>query len=212
MFLPHGYEGQGAEHSSARIERYLQLCANNNLQIAYPSTPAQLFHLLRRQMKQSFRRPLIVFTPKSLLRHPDCTSNLKDFVKGGFQEVILEPRKKKAKTLALCSGKIYFELKARQKELKDTSTAIVRVEQLYPLHREKMVALADAYPAIERVCWVQEEPANAGAWNHIKTPLRELFGHAPLYVGRPPSAAPAVGSHRAHKNEQEAILNRLFAG
>jgi len=207
LFLPHGYEGQGAEHSSARIERYLQLCARNNLQVVYPTTPAQLFHLLRRQLHQPFRRPLVVFTPKSLLRLPACRSTLAELTRGRFQEILADPTPpKKATSLVLCSGKIFYDLDAaRQKEgVKDV--ALLRIEQLYPLRRDALEAACAPYAKAERLVWVQEEPANMGAWNILRPQLREIFGREPLYVGREAAAAPAVGSHRQHGKEQEAII------
>jgi 2-oxoglutarate dehydrogenase E1 component len=211
LLLPHGYEGQGAEHSSARIERFLQLCADNNIQVVYPSTPAQLFHLLRRQVHQPFRRPLIVFTPKSLLRHPDCRSDLEDLSSGRFREILPDAdTKEDVRTVLLCSGKIYYELAARRQEAGRRDVAIVRIEQLYPLRHEALAESLSAYQgAVFR--WVQEEPANGGAWTFLRPQLAEMLGQEPSYVGRPASAAPAVGSHRLHQLEQERLLAEALA-
>jgi 2-oxoglutarate dehydrogenase E1 component len=211
LFLPHGYEGQGAEHSSARIERYLQLCADNNLQVVNPSTPAQLFHLLRRQMKLPFRRPLIVFTPKSLLRHPDCRSPLVDFAQDRFAEIIPgreEP--KRVRTLLLCSGKIYYELKARKDADEREDVDIIRIEQLYPLREELLQQVVSRYYKYRNLAWVQEEPANGGAWAHLRPQIEELLGKSLQYVGRPAMAASAVGSHRAHNQEQKKLISKAF--
>jgi 2-oxoglutarate dehydrogenase E1 component len=212
LFLPHGYEGHGAEHSSARIERFLQLCADNNMQVVYPSTPAQLFHLLRRQMKLPRRKPLVVFTPKSLLRHPLCVSSLDEFVKGRFQEVIpAETMREKAKTLLLCSGKIYYDLiaQARKRERKDI--AIVRIEQLYPVRMDLLEAAVAPYRNAEKMAWVQEEPRNMGAWSFLRERLVRLFGEEPLYIGRQENDVPAVASHRLHGRQQEQIIDRALA-
>ncbi len=211
MFLPHGYEGQGAEHSSARIERYLQLCADNNMFAVNPSTPAQLFHLLRRQIKLPFRRPLIVFTPKSLLGHPKCRSSLDEFSSGGFQTIIDDVDAPEAvKRILLCSGKIYYELMAEKTAGKHNQVAIIRVEQLYPLMVDRLDEVLQGYSAEAELCWVQEEPANAGAWTHL-SPKLEKVGKRPLrYIGRRAAAATAVGSHRLHKEIQEKLLAEAF--
>ncbi len=207
LFLPHGFEGQGAEHSSARIERYLQLCADNNMQVAYPSTPAQLFHLLRRQMKQPFRKPLVVFTPKSLLRHPRCVSRLDELAAAGFREVIVAGASpQKARRLLLCTGKIYYDLVERLEKDGRQDTAIVRVEQLYPLRSDLLGEVLKPYRDAAEVAWVQEEPRNMGAWSFIRPYLAEILGREPRYVGRPENDVPAVGSHRLHGEEQERII------
>lgn len=203
MFLPHGYEGQGAEHSSARIERYLLLCADNNLQIANPSTPAQFFHLLRRQMKVPWRRPLIVFTPKSMLRHPACRSQMTDFTKARFCEILVDkvpPRP--VQTVLLCSGKIYFELLEKKLADERDDVALIRIEQLYPLREDLLRQAIKSFPKAKAFAWVQEEPANGGAWSFLRPHLNELLGEEPVYVGRPAMAATAVGSHRQHNKEQ----------
>jgi 2-oxoglutarate dehydrogenase E1 component len=212
LLLPHGFEGQGAEHSSARIERYLQLCADNNLQVVYPSTPAQLFHLLRRQVKLPYRRPLIVFTPKSLLRHPACVSRREEFCTGGFREILPAPTAaEEASTLLLCSGKIFYELLERQQAEKRRDVAIVRIEQLYPLRSDQLASACAPYRAARRLAWVQEEPENNGAWPWLRPQLTALLGREPEYIGRPAAAAPAVGSHHLHQQEQQEILSAAFA-
>ena len=212
MLLPHGYEGQGAEHSSARIERYLQLCALNNLFVVYPSTPAQLFHLLRRQVLLPFRKPLVVFTPKSLLRHPACTSSLDGLVHGRFQEVIPAPVSESSlKSLLICTGKIYYDLLERQQRDNRSDVAIVRVEQLYPLRMDLLKAALSVGMPGTKFTWVQEEPKNMGAWHHIRPSLNRTVGREVGYIGRAEEAAPAVGSHRLHKQEQERIIEEAFA-
>jgi len=212
MFLPHGYEGQGAEHSSARIERYLQLCADNNMLVAYPSTPAQFFHLLRRQVKLPFRRPLIVFTPKSLLRLPACRSHLEDFSQGRFWEIIPDPAEpSRVQTVLFCSGKIYYELLDRKEADQRDDVALVRIEQLYPLREDALERALHKYPKARNFAWVQEEPANGGGWSFIHPWLREQIGGELCYVGRPAMAATAVGSHRLHGQEQKKLISKAFS-
>jgi len=207
LLLPHGFEGQGAEHSSARMERFLQLCADNNMQVAYPSTPAQLFHLLRRQMKQPFRKPLVVFSPKSLLRHPQCVSRLEELAEGMFREVIVAgAASEKARRLLLCTGKIYYDLLERVEKDGRDDVAIIRMEQLYPLRTELLGEAVQQYRGVTDVAWVQEEPRNMGAWSFIGPHLAEIIGREPRYVGRPENDVPAVGSHRLHGEEQERIV------
>jgi 2-oxoglutarate dehydrogenase E1 component len=211
LFLPHGYEGQGPEHSSARIERYLSLCAEENLQVAYPSTPAQLFHLLRRQVLLPYRRPLIVFTPKSLLRQPACVSTLAEFTDGRFAPVLADPEPQTgAHTLLLCTGKIYYELAERRRLDRLAGFALWRVEQLYPLRLEQLAATVAAWPQLTRIVWVQEEPENMGAWPFLRPQLAQRFGREPEYAGRPAMAATAVGSHRRHGEEQTRIIDTAF--
>ncbi|WP_432821340.1 2-oxoglutarate dehydrogenase E1 component [Trichloromonas sp.] len=208
MLLPHGFEGQGPEHSSARIERYLQLCAHRNLIVVNPSTPAQLFHLLRRQVRQAFRRPLIVFTPKGLLRHPLCRSRLDDFAKGRFEEVLTtHEAPKKVRRVLLCSGRIYYDLRERLEEKPQNEIALVRIEQLYPLAAAKLAAILKPWAKAETFAWVQEEPQNGGAWNHLRPQLSNILGREPEYIGRDEAASPAVGSHKTHQHEQQAILD-----
>lgn len=212
LLLPHGYEGNGAEHSSARIERFLSLCAENNLQVATPSTPAQIFHLLRRQMKQPFRKPLIIFTPKSLLRNPVCVSDLVELSSGGFKEVIPDSENRpEAGRVLLCSGKIYYELKAQLESSGRKDTAIIRIEQLYPFSGEPLQDALGHCPQDVRIAWVQEEPENMGAWPFLRVELERVLGKTPLYIGRPAAAAPAVGSHRLHGEEQQRIIEEAFA-
>jgi len=207
VFLPHGYEGQGPEHSSARIERYLSLCADHNMQVVYPSSPAQLFHLLRRQVKVPWRRPLIVFTPKSLLRLPACTSALEELSGGGFQPLLPCPTDPAGVTsLLLCTGKIYYELLEAKQAEQRSDVGLLRIEQLYPLEVEPLRAAIARYPQAKRFAWVQEEPRNMGAWPHLHDLLSELLGAKPDYIGRPSAAAAAVGSHRRHQQDQQQLI------
>jgi len=210
LLLPHGYEGAGPEHSSARLERFLQLCAENNMQVCVPSTPAQMFHMLRRQMHQSFRKPLIVMSPKSLLRHELSVSALADLTRGAFARVIGEIDDLPAaevRRAVFCSGKVYFDLlKARRKEeLHDV--ALVRIEQLYPFPTEEYQAILNRYPNLREVVWCQEEPQNQGAWYQIRHRLQELVRRPVLYAGRAPAAAPATGIPRLHELEQQALVS-----
>ncbi len=212
MFLPHGYEGQGPEHSSARMERYLQLCADNNMQIVNTSTPGQLFHLLRRQVKTQHRCPLILFTPKALLRHPACVSTVEDLTSGHFQEVLADDLDaKKCRRVLLCSGKVYYDLLQQRLDDKHKDVAIVRIEQIYPLHKELLKKILKPYKKSVEYCWVQEEIANAGGWDYLRPQLRELIGREPEYIGRKRSASTAVGSNRIHRIEQQHILDSAFA-
>ncbi|NGY05425.1 2-oxoglutarate dehydrogenase E1 component [Solimonas terrae] len=217
VFLPHGYEGQGPEHSSARIERFLQLCAENNQQVCVPSTPAQMFHMLRRQMKRSTRLPLIVMTPKSLLRHPLSVSSLKDLTKGGFQPVIPEVEKldaKKVTRIVFCSGKVYFDLvQARQKD-KLENVALVRIEQLYPFPREGYEAELARYPNAKEVLWCQEEPENQGAWYQIKHRLAVYLQpqHVMMYSTRKGAPTTAVGYLKVHQKEQADVVQEALTG
>ncbi|MFM9958479.1 MAG: 2-oxoglutarate dehydrogenase E1 component [Phycisphaerales bacterium] len=223
MLLPHGYEGQGPEHSSGRMERFLQLCADENIQVVNASTPAQYFHLLRRQIRRSFRKPLVVLTPKSLLRAPHAASRISEFTSGTFREVIDDslysvgqasslPSKAGVKRVILCSGKVYYDLAARRKELERTDLAIVRVEQLYPLHAELLKKIVSSYPKDAEVVWCQEEPKNMGAYQHMFVTLNEQFGWELPYCGRPASATPATGSHHHHHEEVEAFLADAVGG
>ncbi|MCZ6835864.1 MAG: 2-oxoglutarate dehydrogenase E1 component [Planctomycetota bacterium] len=207
-FLPHGYEGAGPEHSSARLERFLTLCANNNMQVVYPTTPAQMFHLLRRQMKRNFRKPLIVMTPKSLLRHPKAVSTIEELTGDWFHHVREDPEVKdpsKIKRLILCSGKIYYDLAAYRNETGHDEVAIARIEQLYPLRIESIQRILDLYPNADMV-WAQEEPENMGAWRYIEDQLREKMELTFPYVGRDANASPAVASSKMHRQEQQRIL------
>ncbi len=214
LLLPHGYEGQGPDHSSARIERYLQLCAENNMTVAQPSTPANHFHLLRQQAYSRPRRPLIVFTPKSMLRLKAASSTVADFTTGSFQRVIDEPRplnKASVKKVLFCSGKIYWDLLAEAEKRNDQSTAIVRVEQLYPTPVDEIKQVYAQYPNAELV-WVQDEPANQGPWTYIGLFLpKYMNGQVAKLVSRPASASPATGSAKSHAAEQADLIERAFA-
>jgi len=211
MFLPHGYEGQGPEHSSARIERFLSLCADSNMLVAYPSTPAQLFHLLRRQVKFSFRRPLVVFTPKSLLRHPRCVSNRETLAKGAFQVMMTEGEVSSAcSTLLMCCGKIYYDLREQLDDKLPDGLVLVRLEQLYPLDCVELESLAKKIADRTRLVWLQEEPGNMGAWSYLAPQLECLFGRRFEFVGRKAAAATAVGSHRRHQQEQQELMERVM--
>jgi 2-oxoglutarate dehydrogenase E1 component len=211
LLLPHGYEGQGPEHSSARLERFLQACAENNIQVANLTTPAQLFHALRRQMKRDFKKPLVIMSPKSLLRHPLAVSKLADFTQGAFQEIIDDPTdSEKAERIILCSGKVYYDLCDYRQRNKIEHTAIIRVEQLYPLHRDRLTALADAYGRNARLIWCQEEPQNMGAWTYIAPQLEEIFGRKPVYAGRDAAASPAVGILSLHRTQLTTFLQKAF--
>ncbi|MBX3746014.1 MAG: 2-oxoglutarate dehydrogenase E1 component [Verrucomicrobiae bacterium] len=214
LLLPHGFEGQGPEHSSARLERFLALAAEDNIQVCYPTTPAQYFHLLRRQVLRNWRKPLVVMTPKSLLRHPGCVSAREELSGGGFRRVLgdTEVAPSEVRTVLLCSGKIYYELVERRKEQGRGDVAIVRLEQIYPMDE---AALQEAMQGYERgtvVRWVQEEPGNMGALRFLKGQWgNRLLRRFPLsYVSRPASASPATGSNNAHKKEQAALLDRAF--
>ncbi len=213
MLLPHGYEGQGPEHSSARLERYLQLCADNNMQVCYPTTPAQYFHLLRRQMKRNFRKPLIVMTPKSLLRSEAAVSREEDFTGGTFQEILegsLPADPKKVDRVILCSGKIYYDLLAYAKEHQKESVALLRLEQLYPLHEEKLKSLVSRYSKKATLIWCQEEPKNMGAYAFIEPQLRNLFEREVCYAGRDADASTAAGALSVHRVEQAALVAAAF--
>jgi 2-oxoglutarate dehydrogenase E1 component len=210
LLLPHGYEGQGPEHSSARLERFLQASAEDNIQVANVTTPAQYFHLLRRQVRRDFRKPLIVMSPKSLLRHPAAVSSISDFTSGGFQEILEEPNAPQGPArLILCSGKVYYDLCEYREKNALTDTAIVRIEQLYPLHKERLGEIARAN-AGARLVWCQEESQNMGAWSWIAPQLEKVFGRAPAYAGRDASSSPAVGSLALHRMELAGLLKDAF--
>ena len=213
LLLPHGYEGQGPEHSSARLERFLQLCAEGNQRVAYPSTPAQYFHILRRQAALSERRPLILMQPKSLLRMPEAASKLADLTSGQFRPVIDDPVASQAREaitrLVFCTGKIYYDLAVKR----SPHVAIVRIEELYPWPGSHVAQIVDLYPAIEEVIWAQEEPKNQGAWTYVSPRLRMSTGNAlpTRYIGRPDRASPAEGYAESHKKEQERIVTEVNA-
>ncbi|HTM63347.1 MAG TPA: 2-oxoglutarate dehydrogenase E1 component [Gammaproteobacteria bacterium] len=211
MLLPHGYEGMGPEHSSARLERYLQLCSQDNMQVCSPTTPAQIFHLLRRQMLQPARKPLIIMSPKSTLRHPLAVSTLNDLADGRFQLVIPEVDKmdnKKVKTIIFCTGKIYYDLLEQRREQKLTDAAIIRIEQLYPFPEKACKEIFASYPSATDIVWCQEEPENQGAWPSIMPYLSSLLGKGQVmrYSGRKAAAAPAVGYHAVHEKEQKEVV------
>lgn len=213
LLLPHGYEGQGPEHSSARMERFLSLCGDQNMQVVYPTLPVQMFHILRRQATMQMDKPLVIFTPKGLLRHPECVNDIADFSKGSFQEILDDPQKpKKVKTLVFCSGRIYYDLNAERRKRKVKDMAIVRIEQLYPLHEEKLSELINRYKGFKTCYWVQEEPENMGAWDFIRPELRRLLPKdmSPEYIGRNQSASPAAGSFALHQRQHREIIEALF--
>jgi 2-oxoglutarate dehydrogenase E1 component len=211
MLLPHGFEGQGPEHSSARLERFLLQAAKDNIQVVQPTTPAQIFHCLRRQVLRVWRKPLVVMTPKSLLRHPGCVSSLEDLATGEFERVIadgagVDPRE--VRRVLLCTGKVAYELEKRRQELGRRDVAIIRVEQLYPLPRTHLEAALAGYAAGTPVVWVQDEPENMGAWNHIKGRLYEAHEdtHRIRRVSRQESASPATGNSAIHKAEVADLM------
>ena len=211
MLLPHGFEGQGPEHSSARLERYLQGCAEDNIVVCNFTTPAQFFHALRRQKKQEYAKPLIVMTPKSLLRHKSCVSNLEEFTNGQFNEFLDDPTPpKKAESLILCSGKIYYDLLQERENIRSNKTAIVRVEQFYPFNEERFNEVTKPYAKAKRIVWCQEEPENMGAWNFLNPIFEKHLGLRPEYVGRTPTASPATGSLTLHRKEQAGIVNNAL--
>ena len=214
MLLPHGYEGQGPEHSSARLERFLQLCAEDNMQVCNITTPAQYFHVLRRQIHRGYRKPLIIMSPKSLLRSEDAASRVEDFTNARFEEILDDPTikdPKKVNRVVFCSGKIYYDLVRGREEAKQTvTTAIIRFEQIYPLHSERLQALSKRYPATKRYVWCQEEPQNMGAWNFIAPRIAGLVGSLIGYAGREESASTATGSSGKHKEQQAALIKQAF--
>ena len=211
LLLPHGYEGQGPEHSSARIERYLQLAAEDNIQVCQPSTAAQYFHLLRRQALRSWRKPLVVFTPKSMLRHPDAASRLEEFSRPRFQTVLPDEKIESAAHVLMCSGKIGHELRGERKRRKDDSTAIVFLEQLYPFPEEELAAELGRHRKAREIVWVQEEPANMGALFYVVPRIERVAGRRPVRsVKRSASASPATGSAKAHELEQKTLLTLAF--
>ncbi len=208
-FLPHGYEGEGPEHSSARLERFLTLCADDNMIVCNPTTPAQMFHLLRLQLRRSFRKPLIVMTPKSLLRHPQATSRVADLAGGGFHRVFDDPAvpdPARIRRVLLCSGKVYYDLIAHRAEAERDDVAVVRLAQLYPFPTKDLAAVLARYPAGTEKVWVQEEPRNMGAWRFVRETLLDRLDLDVPYVGRGERASPAVASHKMHVQEQQKIM------
>ena len=217
MMLPHGYEGQGPEHSSARLERFMQLAADNNMQIVQPTTASQIFHVLRRQMVRMFRKPLVIMTPKSLLRNKDATSPLTEFTRGEFRTVIGEVDEtidaSKVKRMICCSGKVYYDLVKKRADKKAFDTAIVRIEQLYPFPHKAFAAELKKYPNLTELVWCQDEPQNQGAWFFVQHYIHESMaeGQKLGYAGRPASASPAVGYAHLHQEQQKALLDQAFA-
>jgi len=213
LLLPHGYEGQGPEHSSGRLERFLQLCAEDNIQVGNLTTPAQYFHILRRQMKRGFRKPLILMTPKSLLRADVCVSQIEDFTKGRFHEILPGPllgKPEEVRRVVFCSGKVYYDLLAARDAAKRKEVAFIRIEQLYPLHEEAIREAVAGFPNAERFIWSQEEPHNMGAWSFMEPRLRRLLGQEIGYGGRGEGASPAVGALAMHKIEQRQLIEDTF--
>jgi 2-oxoglutarate dehydrogenase E1 component len=207
MLLPHGYEGQGPEHSSARLERYLQMCAEENIQVCYPTTPAQYFHVLRRQMKRNFRKPLILMTPKSLLRHKKAVSPVEDLTRGHFVEVLddTEVDPARVRRVVLCSGKVYYDLLEERSAAEKADVALVRVEQFYPFPVEPLLRTLERYRGAKEWVWAQEESLNMGGWTFMEPRLRAM-DYPVKYVGRDTSASPATGSHRVHVREQKEVV------
>jgi 2-oxoglutarate dehydrogenase E1 component len=220
LLLPHGYEGQGPEHSSARLERFLQLCSEGNMVVAYPSTPAQYFHVLRRQGRSTGRRPLILMQPKSLLRLPDAASKLEELSAGAFRPVIDDAARSEqhdtVRRLVFCTGKLYYDLVAARAEKEKAGAAngiaIARVEELYPWPHDAVATVVDQYPNVEEVVWTQEEPKNMGAWTFVSPRLRASTGNqlTVRYLGRPERASPAEGYFQAHAEEQSRIINEVL--
>jgi len=216
MMLPHGYEGQGPEHSSARLERFMQLAADNNMQVVQPTTASQIFHLLRRQMVRMFRKPLVIMTPKSLLRNKDATSPMSEFTKGEFRTVISEVDESieasEVKRIIACSGKVYYDLVKKREDKKAKDVAIIRIEQLYPFPHKAFAAEIKRYPGASEIVWCQDEPQNQGAWFYVQHYIHENLaeGQKLGYAGRPPSASPAVGYAHLHQEQQRALLDQAY--
>jgi 2-oxoglutarate dehydrogenase E1 component len=214
LLLPHGYEGQGPEHSSARLERFLQLCAEDNIQVCNLTTPAQYFHVLRRQVRRDFLKPLVIMTPKSLLRNERATSRIEDFTQAAFEQVIgptLLGKPENVDRVIFCSGKVYYDLSAYLEANRINDAALVRVEQLYPLNLERLeVAIRDFRGAAKWI-WCQEEPKNMGAWTYIAPLLGRVTPQAIDYAGRPAAASPAVGSKAWHDQQQKELIHQAFS-
>ena len=216
LLLPHGYEGMGPEHSSARLERFLQLCAEKNMIVANFTTPAQYFHALRRQKKRGFRKPMIVMTPKSLLTRPDAVSSVEDFMEGScFQEILPDSMTfedpSRVNRIIFCTGKVYYDLIAHRKELDIKNSAIIRIEQLYPFHNEMLEAIISQYPSAAKYVWCQEEPLNMGAWSYIFPRLERVLSQRVRYAGRDRASSPAAGSKAMHYREQKALIESAFS-
>lgn len=215
LLLPHGFEGQGPEHSSAKLERFLQLCAEENMQVTQVTTPAQFFHLIRRQMQRSFRKPLIQMAPKSLLRHAEAVSSMEELSQGCFHETLPDPHPptaQRVRRLIFCSGKVFYNLAEQRRKQGIQDCALIRIEQLYPLPKADLLKHLALYAQAQELLWVQEEPENMGPWRYMEAQLRELLpaGRSLRYVGRKASASPATGSHRVHQQEQEHILRKAL--
>ena len=215
LLLPHGYEGMGPEHSSARLERFLQLCAKDNMQVCYPTVPAQIFHLFRRQMHRNFRKPLVIMSPKSLLRHPRCVSPLEEFTQDSFRPVIADAviaDDGQVRRIILCTGKVYYDLLAGREEKELEEVALVRIEQLYPFPERALREVLGQYAENEQVFWVQEEASNMGAWSFVQPLLDEILDENVelRYVGRDEAASPAVGTHQTHQEEQQEIVDQAL--
>ena len=216
LLLPHGFEGMGPEHSSARLERFLGLCAEDNMQIVNCTTPAQIFHVLRRQVIRPWRKPLVVMTPKSLLRHRRAVSTMDELAEGEFQRVIGEVDEridpKKVRKVILCSGKVYYDLLDAREKREIDDVALLRVEQLYPYRPEELQAAVGRFPKKAELVWVQEEPWNMGAWFFLRARFPDIFGKRDIQcVSRPESASPATGSGAAHKLEQSRLMDEAFS-
>jgi 2-oxoglutarate dehydrogenase E1 component len=217
LLLPHAFEGQGPEHSSARLERFLQLCADDNIQVANVTTPAQLFHMLRRQVLRPWRKPLVVMTPKSLLRHPRAVSTLDELATGRFHRILPDSppegatRRENVSRVLICSGKVYFDLEDERAKRKADDVAILRLEQIYPLQERDLKDALAPYAADVPVVWVQEEPANMGAWHHLLVRFgMHIVGRPFSSATRAAAASPATGSPSSHKIEQQEVLDRAF--
>jgi 2-oxoglutarate dehydrogenase E1 component len=224
LYLPHGYEGQGPEHSSGRLERFLQLAAEGNIQVCLLTNAAQLFHALRRQVKRNFRKPLVIMTPKSFLRSPKASTDLQALAQGQFEEILGDPRDldpAQVERLVLCAGKVALDAFAHAENTENTQrlstnrTAIIRLEQVYPLHAEKLRAALSMYPKAKQVFWVQEEPQNMGAYHMVRDELEDVLKHSKLktglrYIGRSRRASPAVGSPKTHAKEFAALMDAIF--
>ncbi|HEX3129663.1 MAG TPA: 2-oxoglutarate dehydrogenase E1 component, partial [Thermoanaerobaculia bacterium] len=211
MLLPHGYEGQGPEHSSARMERYLQLCGEDNIQVCQPTTAAQYFHLLRRQALRKWRKPLVVMTPKSMLRHKDSSSPVEELARDRFLNVVPDAQVQDAQRLILCTGKIVHELRREREKRKDAATAIVALDQLYPFPEAELRELLEGYPNLRDILWVQEEPANMGAMFFVQPRIERLAGRPIRTLKRSASGSPATGSAKAHTMEQQTLLTLAFS-
>ena len=209
LYLPHGYEGMGAEHSSARLERFLSLCAENNMQVVNCTTPANFFHALRRQLHREFRKPLVIFTPKKLLRYPSCVSTMDELAKGGFQEVIDDAKTDEdvVKKLVFCQGKFYYDLSEQKEKLGVKDVAIIRIEQMYPYPEKQVNALMEKYKKATSYVWAQEEPENMGAWPF----MIRMFKKPIQCISQPASGAPATGSYKKFEKRHQAIIDQVFA-